>query len=195
MNSLPENIEAQLTGFSDAMRQEADEKIQGVRHLLTLCESPAEQLFLASLARQGGGVPMLISDKPHLAMWLRWGPFMERFVTRVYPQMPLTIEHQDLIRGPQDYRVDFLVHLERLEPGKPTTKVRFVVEIDGHDYHERTKEQAARDRLRDRMFTQAGYTVLRYTASEVYNDPVTVTEELISLIGRCSGQIVERMGP
>lgn len=62
------------------------------------------------------------------------------------------------------YRVDFL-----LTP--PEVKRRYVIECDGHDFHERTKEQAARDRARDRDLVSDGYVVLRFTGSEIWRDP------------------------
>lgn len=43
-----------------------------------------------------------------------------------------------------------------------------VIECDGHAYHERTKEQAAHDKQRDRYMQCAGFTVLRFTGSEIY---------------------------
>jgi hypothetical protein len=36
-----------------------------------------------------------------------------------------------------NYRADFIIELD---------DIKIVIECDGHDYHERTKEQAARDR-------------------------------------------------
>ncbi len=67
-----------------------------------------------------------------------------------------------------DYRVDFLiVHSHGLEGFGGT-----VVECDGHDFHERTKEQAARDRARDRELQQMGFRVLRYTGSEIWRNPI-----------------------
>ena len=47
-----------------------------------------------------------------------------------------------------------------------------VIECDGHEYHERTKAQAARDRRRDRWMLERGLTVVRFTGSEIHNDPV-----------------------
>ena len=47
---------------------------------------------------------------------------------------------------------------------------RLIVECDGHDFHERTKAQAARDRARDRKFILAGHRVLRFTGSEIHGD-------------------------
>lgn len=46
-----------------------------------------------------------------------------------------------------------------------------IIECDGHDYHERTKEQAMHDRARDRAFQAAGIPVFRFTGSEIYNNP------------------------
>jgi very-short-patch-repair endonuclease len=77
-----------------------------------------------------------------------------------------------------DWRVDFVVHAwtygempfgPRLG-GKPRWR-RLIVECDGHDFHERTKEQAAKDRSRDRAVSLAGYDIFRFTGSELWNSP------------------------
>lgn len=57
------------------------------------------------------------------------------------------------------YRIDFALPYQKI-----------AVEIDGHDYH-KTKEQRTRDAARDRWLTINGWTVLRFTGSEVYKDP------------------------
>ena len=56
-----------------------------------------------------------------------------------------------------------------------------VVECDGHDFHERTKEQAASDKRRDRYMTEAGYKVLRFTGSEVYANPFVCAQQAFRL--------------
>lgn len=50
---------------------------------------------------------------------------------------------------------------------------KVAIECDGHDFHEKTKHQAARDKFRDRFLTASGYTVLRFTGSEIWNAPLT----------------------
>ena len=45
-----------------------------------------------------------------------------------------------------------------------------VVECDGHEFHERTKEQAQRDKSRDREIMAAGFRTLRFTGSEIYRN-------------------------
>jgi very-short-patch-repair endonuclease len=59
---------------------------------------------------------------------------------------------------------------------------KLVVECDGHDFHERTKEQVARDKARDRAIVSAGYDVFRFSGSEIWRDPLG-----------CAGQVVDWM--
>jgi very-short-patch-repair endonuclease len=61
---------------------------------------------------------------------------------------------------------------------------RVVVECDGHQFHESTKEQAKRDRSRDRELQALGYYIFRFTGSEIYNEPIKCAEEVEKLIVR-----------
>lgn len=54
-----------------------------------------------------------------------------------------------------------------------------IVECDGHDFHERTKEQAAKDRSRDRAAILAGYEVFRFTGSELWCDPLGCARQIV----------------
>tara|TARA_R110000868_G_scaffold109725_1_gene297988 strand:- start:671 stop:1138 length:468 start_codon:yes stop_codon:yes gene_type:complete len=49
--------------------------------------------------------------------------------------------------------------------------VRIAIECDGHDFHERTKLQAMRDRSRDRTLVADGVTVVRFTGAEIWRNP------------------------
>lgn len=71
------------------------------------------------------------------------------------------------------YRVDFLV---------VKNKRKLIVECDGHDWHEKTKEQAARDKKRDRYFVKNGYRVIRFTGSEIWNKPHEVLKEVLQIV-------------
>lgn len=44
---------------------------------------------------------------------------------------------------------------------------RICVECDGHEFHEKTPEQAAHDKRKDRELMMAGWPVLRFTGSEI----------------------------
>lgn len=97
----------------------------------------------------------------------------------------------------------FLVHEEFGELGLQVssdlngTKVRFdmvaivawteaviVIEYDGHDFHERTREQARRDKSRDRLVTLRGWEPVRFTGAEVYEDPVAPFDHIVETYSR-----------
>jgi very-short-patch-repair endonuclease len=80
-----------------------------------------------------------------------------------------------------DWRVDFLLHVPDWAESTGEWK-QVVVECDGHDFHEKTKEQAAKDRRRDRAVQKAGIKVLRFTGSELWRDPMRCAAEVIDVI-------------
>lgn len=69
--------------------------------------------------------------------------------------------------GPQvqcvPHRVDFLF-IGFCHDLKPTL---VAVECDGHDFHERNKEQVAIDKSRDRELASMGIQVMHFTGSEI----------------------------
>jgi very-short-patch-repair endonuclease len=76
------------------------------------------------------------------------------------------------------YRVDFLITFscgyKRLE--------ELIVECDGHDFHDRTHDQASRDRERDRVLTSAGYRVFRFTGTDINRRPIECAIEIFRFI-------------
>lgn len=60
-------------------------------------------------------------------------------------------------------------------PSNP--KFKLVVECDGFDYHS-DKIAFSRDRVRDRILQGRGFQVLRFSGSEILNDPVRKSVEL-----------------
>ena len=85
----------------------------------------------------------------------------------------------------ENVRVDFIFAHKNWRTGKV---FRLVVECDGHDFHERTKDQAARDRSRDRMFQGKGYGVFRFTGSEIWRDPIGCARQVIEWLDQKSGE-------
>lgn len=56
-----------------------------------------------------------------------------------------------------------------------------IIEVDGHDFHERTKEQARRDRGRDRRMLAQSMVPLRFTGQEVHQDAQACASQAIQL--------------
>jgi very-short-patch-repair endonuclease len=76
-------------------------------------------------------------------------------------------------------RVDFLFTRD---------DVRLVVECDGHDFHERTKEQAESDKSRDRELSAKGYIVMRFTGSEIWRNPFKAATEVLDFLVSCQSK-------
>lgn len=133
-------------------------------HFISLCQTPIEKylaVFLLDLSQQ-------------------WQSVYNLNDLRVLPQQEVELERHK-------YRVDFLI--EVTPPNDDDTKY-IVVECDGHAYHERTKEQAQRDKERDRRFTRAGYTVLRFTGRELYRDPRKCYQEITKMVRSIADQYI-----
>lgn len=74
------------------------------------------------------------------------------------------------------YRVDFLIEYQFVN------RLKVIVECDGHDYHERTKEQASYDKARDRYLQKLGYKVFRWSGSDINADAYGCAYELFDFI-------------
>lgn len=134
-------------------------KHDNYRFVVELTESPIELALL---------VPLLID-----VHWLRPHPIdleQESFGDRVGV---LSIVPQAAI-GP--YRIDIALY-EKWYDG---SEVKLAIECDGHEFHQRTKEQAARDKRRDRFLLSQGWTPLRFTGSEIHRDAAQCVEEIVS---------------
>lgn len=125
-------------------------------------ESPIEKILATAIFMngrfcQGGSLQLITAPEADLSAW---GSIRFEFQKHI-----------------GDYRADFL--LTMWGGNRP---VCLVIECDGHDFHERTKEQAARDRSRDRQMTLSGYKVLRFTGSEIFRDPMKCAEQVFEWV-------------
>lgn len=101
----------------------------------------------------------------------------------IYPQASVKTEEGRTLR------VDFVVHAFRGSLKKPLAnrQMHLVVECDGHDFHEKTKEQAARDKKRDRDLAELGFRVLRFSGSEIYKEPRAAAAAVLRTVAKCWG--------
>jgi very-short-patch-repair endonuclease len=106
----------------------------------------------------------------------------------------LTIQSQAQLG---EHRVDFLLTFKTFGPdfdrhvkasngqtipGVKEVEKKMIIECDGHDYHERTKDQARKDRSRDRFLQSMGYLVFRYTGSEIWQDVFRCAHEALTTL-------------
>jgi len=144
-----------------------------------LCESPIEQYFLAAMIYivKDNQMEVVVEGE---SVHLDWkGPCGACF--HIFPQKQIG-----------EYRVDFLLSMyeprivqrKKQEPVESTNveKTKLVVECDGHDFHEKTKKQATRDKERDRNLQACGFPIYRYSGSDIYRNALGCARECMDYL-------------
>lgn len=160
---------------------------RGIWSTYDLIESPSERTMLVALLISGfwrfSGIEVPKAGLKTLDVWD--GPPFN--MLRVWPQAEIA-----------EHRVDFFVQLQRDEldervkvaatvlgaqgheyPINRTKLAQIVVECDGHLFHEKTKEQASKDKARDRDIQSQGFTLYRFPGSDIYKDPFGCAKEVL----------------
>lgn len=157
-------------------------KREGFVDLLEKCESPVEQMLLVAMRISGyregviGFQCRIKSDQDLISC----------------PPHPdyVIIESQVKV---DKYRVDFRFTYKDIKEIFRDVSNHIVktvlVECDGHDFHEKTKLQASKDKARDRKLTSLGYSLLRFTGSEIWNDPFKCCEEIYDFLQALPGTL------
>lgn len=96
---------------------------------------------------------------------------IEKLMCAILFQTDAYFEVQEKI---EKYTVDFLIQVDENK--------YIVIECDGHEFHEKTKEQAKHDKERDRFLQKEGYPVYRFTGSEIFNNPFQVLSEIEEIL-------------
>ncbi len=110
----------------------------------TYCKSPIEKIFYMAYC-------LMDFD-------INEGKY--RYLT-LYPQKEVNV-------GNKKYYLDFCFIAE--DCGYESD-YKLAIECDGHDFHEKTKEQVIRDNERTLDLKMAGYDLLRFSGSQIYNEP------------------------
>lgn len=151
----------------------ADELLDKIAELQSYCDSPIEEDFALGLAvrwleRTRGSLHMW--RPPSFATHLDFSAASpEPVVLGVFPQAQIG-----------DYRLDFVLTF-RTRPTDARPEM-LAVECDGHAFHERTREQARRDRRRDRDIQRLGMAIYRFTGAEIWADHHACADEAIDRI-------------
>lgn len=134
-------------------------------------------------------VQEITSDEGHRFATIKTKPSEEDYsVFNDYVAFDLTIESEFEITGksstvilPQSknntiagYRPDFIICADGC--------TNFLIEIDGYEWHEKTKEQAITDRKKDRAYLKNGYIPIRFLGSEVFHNVNDCIKEMIEIV-------------
>lgn len=135
-----------------------------LEELLQCTNSPIEELFLSAFLVYHDLFTIKLDTEGRDFALVKW----YNNDIRIYPQFEIE----------KYLTVDFVL---KVTNGKLSGKI-IVIECDGHDFHEKTKEQAKRDKQRDRKLTKLGYNILHFSGSEIYNNPKGCILEIDDLI-------------
>lgn len=141
------------------------------------CESPIEALFMLWWS----AVQFAYHRQPH-ALEDGWGFSVHDW----YP-----VPQQVVVIGDATYRLDFELATEchGLERELRRYRLpRIAIELDGHEFHERTREQVVYRNSRDRALQCDEWQVLHFSGSEVVKDPIWCVTEAM----RAAQKIVRR---
>lgn len=165
-NRLPRRIQELIMAFiSYDIDKDKNETIKVITDMLCRggisyekCQSPIEEIF--SFAYE-----FLIVSKGF--------PISELF--NLFPQ-------QTVCANGHKYKVDFLFDTERLKLIHRDHPLKLAIECDGHDFHERTKTQVEKGNNRDYDLKMAGYEILHFSGSQIYNEPMKCALEVYDFI-------------
>lgn len=96
-----------------------------------------------------------------------------------------------------EYIADFLISFSDyyIATGYyPENNIEIIIECDGHEFHEKTKAQVKRNNERDLALKKAGYEVLHFSGSQIYNDYAKCVSETAEYFETKIGKIKKKRG-
>lgn len=115
-----------------------------------------------------------IFESPIEAIFYVWWAFAGE-VNGWQDELTLVPQHM-VTAGGEQFRLDFAIAWPTL--GAQVVPPLVGVELDGHDFHERTKEQVVRRNQRDRALHAEGWTLFHFSGSELIKNPSRCVEEV-----------------
>ena len=61
---------------------------------------------------------------------------------------------------------------------------KIIVECDGHEFHQKSKQQVEKDNQRERDLKKLGYEVVRFSGSEIFKDAEKCVKDLLDILNR-----------
>ena len=90
------------------------------------------------------------------------------------------------------YYPDFCLSI--VDTNREKTIYQIFVEIDGHEFHEKTKEQVRHDKLRERHLLEYCDGIVRFSGSEVYDDSNECAYETLELMAKKFSKELIKLG-
>ena len=97
----------------------------------------------------------------------------------IIPQKKISVENKNYFA---DFVIEeFTVLNSNTSVSKYTLPKPLIIEVDGYDYH-KTKQQISNDYNREIDLKTQGYDIIRFTGTQVYNNPKSCIEQIYKYI-------------
>jgi len=171
--------------------------VHGFHSIIKTCGSPIEKTMFSALVILGKQRYAAV-QYIHLIHDPEFGNYYARAGDPLASPSRLFIETQAQIG---EFHVDFLLTLNVDSTSRSKSNVidfstgeniikekdieleqKLIIECDGHDFHERSKEQARKDKKRDRFLQSLGIPVFRFSGSEIWNNVFKCAQEVLEAL-------------
>lgn len=113
---------------------------------------------------------------------LQYALLLTMYLYPGYYGAPLVLLFNEPIDGlSKNYRADIFFDCDE-QPYGEFDGYKLVIECDGHEFHEKTKEQVEYRNERDLELKKHGIDVLHFSGSQIYNNPFKCAFQIIELI-------------
>lgn len=127
-------------------------------------------------------------ESPLEATFLAWWEAVDRLEAAgsdISVRLSLLNQHRVKV-GDREYRADFVISVGDTDFSYEAHVAGYhypliLVELDGHDYHERTKAQVIDRDQRDRALLAAGWRIFHFSGSELVRNPERCVREVRDL--------------
>jgi very-short-patch-repair endonuclease len=89
---------------------------------------------------------------------------------------------EKIICGDKNYIADFCLYNDGYVNTFLKSEFKLVIECDGYEFHQKTKEQVQKDNERELALKMAGYDVLRFSGTQIFNNPLKCAEDTYNYI-------------
>lgn len=160
-------------GDAESEISEFRETIKGFREFWIWFQKNKKEIkfddFLEIEVARGALPKSEVPIMKHLALRYGYVPLMESIHITVQPNF------SEIKVDGKSARPDIYFWI----PSKPNVNV--IVECDGFQFHS-SKSSFINDRKRDRILKNKGYDVLRFSGTEIFNDPIHIPFEIFSFL-------------
>jgi len=144
-----------------------------------------------------------ISSPVEQLFYIEW--YSRYFLAHEQEDLPFFLDPQYTVESTKkfiiDFHADFLAVLINTNRGlqfyekaiMTINPPKLGIEIDGHIWHEKTKEQVRNDKQRERFLISSGWQLLRFTGSEVYENPKKCVDEALKVGQKLKKEYYEKL--